>query len=131
MNETKYAIVIDENGYKVELVLVQHETKTREIEVGETYEDIEDEDTVPIYEYEEYEEWVVQYYVMQDGASLVYDDVQTALSMYKPRWTGDEWEETGEPPERPEPPDPPSTDGLSQDEMAFVRGLYDGAGGGV
>jgi len=31
------------------------------------------------------------YYTLKDGESFIYEDVSTALSMYKPRWTGTDW----------------------------------------
>ena len=71
--KTKHAIVIDNQGYKTELILVDF------IEVeGEINE-------MPVS------------YVLKDGESLIYENISTALSMIKPRWNPNtkEWEETG------------------------------------
>lgn len=67
----KNAIVIDQNNYKCEFVLVeatQFDGETKEIPVS---------------------------YVLKDGEQLIYKDVEIALSMIKPRWNGEEWIETG------------------------------------
>jgi len=76
--------------------------------------------------------------VEYDEESYIPDDlteVQPPGGLYRAKWTGatgeppNTWIETGEPPEPPEPPELPPGQ-LSQDEIAFVRGMYDGAGGG-
>jgi|GEM_PF-4966126 len=49
-----------------------------------------------IYEYKETEETIprVLYYEMRNEESLVFDDIDIALSMTKPRWGGEKWAET-------------------------------------
>ena len=64
--EHKHAIVVDAQGYKQEFVLVQ----------------ITDDGQEQPYSYD-----------LQEGESLVYDDVSGANSMYRPRWSGSVWEE--------------------------------------
>lgn len=66
--EHKHAIVTNSEGSKIEFVLVEI--------------DLEDGTERP-YDYE-----------LIPGDQLVYDDVQAALAMYKPRWNGHIWEET-------------------------------------
>jgi|GEM_PF-6813432 len=67
MNTTS-AIVIDKNGYYVDLVALDNEG-------------------VPVF------------FEMQDGFEIVTEDIAAALNLFKPRWNGETWEETGEPPE--------------------------------
>ncbi len=70
MNETKYAMVIDNQGYKVEFVLVEKiQLKDQIKEVPFNYKIKYDE-------------------------RLIFDNITVALSMKKPRWTGIEWMET-------------------------------------
>ena len=73
--DKKHAIVINAKGYKVKFVLVN---------IEETPEGIKE---TPLY------------YTLKDGESLVYEDISTALSLCKPRWTGTKWEETAMPEE--------------------------------
>ena len=86
--DTKYATVVDGNGYKKAFVLIEARTEN-----GEPAER-------PFA------------YTMNAGESLIYDDYQTANAMVKPRWTGSAWEETATPEEiaaaRPQPPEPPT-----------------------
>ena len=71
MNDTKYGIIIDSDGYKTEFVLLQEELN----EQGELIE-------------------TPYAYTLQEGESVIDIDVNTAQSMLKPHWTGTEWEET-------------------------------------
>ena len=74
--KTKEAIVINKEGFKVEYVIVEFVQKEQ------------DADQAPI-EGEFYE--IPLYYTLQEGESLVYEDIATALSMVKPRWNGEKW----------------------------------------
>ena len=68
-----------------------------------------------------------------DEESYVPDDLTDVKppdspGFYRAKWTGTEWVEGGSPPEEPEPPELPPGQ-ISEDEINFLRGLYDGAGG--
>lgn len=88
--KSKHAIVIDNQGYKVDLFLVDFIEEN-----GQVLEK-------------------PQYYTLKDGESLVYEDISTALSMIRPRWNGSTWEETATEEEiaaaQPEPTKPQPTE---------------------
>ena len=88
--EHKHAIVVDKYGHRVEFVLVA----------------MHQEDGLLVAEPLSYE--------MQPGEALVYDGVQEALGMCKPRWDGHVWHETATEAEleaaRPPEPPPPEPD---------------------
>ena len=65
--ETKEAIVIDSKGFKVEFVIA---TVT---EIGEEVH------TTPLY------------YTLQEGESLIFEDISAAIGMLKPQWGGTQW----------------------------------------
>lgn len=67
--DSKHAIVIDNQGYKVDLFLVDFIEEN-----GQVLEK-------------------PQYYTMKDGESIIYEDIATAQSMIQPRWNGAVWEE--------------------------------------
>lgn len=73
--QTKEAIVIDKNGYKVEFILVRF------------YEENGVLASEPLF------------YEPKPGESFVYDDVGIALSMLKPQRVKGEWKETATPEE--------------------------------
>jgi len=70
---SRNAIVIDENGNKVDLVLTD---AIADLETGIV------KDTP-------------QGFTMLPGYTLIFDDPGVALGMIKPHWTGSAWEETG------------------------------------
>ena len=129
MNETKYAIVVDTTGYAV---IIDAESYAKAFVLVDTRIPINDEDNAgePVH--------TPEGYTMRDGEKLIYEDIQDALEMLKPRWTGTEWEETASPEEIQEwedkkPPIPtlPPVPGqqFTEDEADWVRGLIHGVGG--
>lgn len=96
---TKNAIVINENGIKEEFVIVN----------------IYNDDTQEIYMYD-----------LKENQSLVFEDVPTALSMYKPKFKNGAWIETATEEEiesmkpEPLPPAPPSEAELMVAEMTMA-----------
>lgn len=87
ITSTKNAIVVDLEGLKREFVIVN----------------VYDDDSEEVYMYE-----------MKPGETLIYKDVSTALSMYKPKFQSETWVETATAEEieamkpEPLPPAPPS-----------------------
>jgi len=67
MNESKPAIVVNSDMYKVEFVVAQEG---------------EDGEFTPLF------------YEMQEGEQLIFDDACDASMMLRPRWVDDEWVET-------------------------------------
>ncbi len=67
------AIVVDENGYKVEYVILE------EINISDTF--MYSKDLVPIG------------YTLGDKEILIQESVEVALSMLKPRWVENRWVE--------------------------------------
>jgi hypothetical protein len=72
MGSTKYGIITNSNGEKTEFVLVRTAPDGTRFPEG---------------------------YALQAGESLILEDVDLAQQMFKPRWTGAEWEETATPEE--------------------------------
>ena len=64
MESLKEAIVINEKGFKAEYVIGDPETG------------------------------IPMYYTLQEGESLIFEDIATALRMLKPQWDGEQWIET-------------------------------------
>ena len=108
MIEIKNAIVIDETGAKVDFVLA---------------EVADDGICTPLY------------YTLKPNEILVLDDVETALSLLKPRWNGTQWTETASPEEieaaHPQPISPvlPGDSLYTQTQRnEFIDGLMEGLG---
>lgn len=93
--ENKHAIVIDAQGNKTEFVLASQNEEGK---------------------------YIPHHYVLQAGESLVFEEVPTALSMLKPRWSGSNWMETATPEEieaaKPEPQEQTGTPAPSLTQLA-------------
>ncbi len=115
-SESRYAIVVDSQGYKVEFVLVETVATA-----------VLDNDGNPTGAVETKE--IPYGYTMSGGESLVYEDTQTALTMIRPLWTGANWEETAAP-EDIEATLPPLEDvraaKLSELSAACESAIYEG-----
>ncbi len=77
----RYAIVVNNQGYKNEFVLVETVSVP-----------ILDNDGNPTEAVEPTE--IPHGYTLQNGESLIYDDISAALAMQRPRWNGQSWDET-------------------------------------
>lgn len=103
--KSKHAIVTDQQGFKVEFVLVEfYEENGRELEKP-------------------------RHYSLKDGESLIYEDISKALSMIQPRWNESAWEETAAPEEivaaQPEPMklQPTETELLAAELSLAIAGM--------
>jgi hypothetical protein len=87
----KQAIFVDREGFMVEFVMVRVEPKFNKVGTRE------DDEGNLIPEFArvegEYIETPIRY-ELQNGESLIFEDINTALRMLKPRWCGEKWLET-------------------------------------
>ena len=97
-----HAIVIDKQGHKIDFVLTEKITTSESIEI------------VPLY------------YTLQEGETLIFEDIETALSMIKPRWNGSEWEETGRTPITPKMVEALRSAKLYEANIACQSAIYAG-----
>ena len=101
MSKTKYAIVVDASGHAV---ILDAESYAKAFVIVNTHIPTDDEGNAgePVDSPEGY--------TMREGERLIYESIQAALAMLKPRWTGKEWVETASPEEvdarKPPPYDP-------------------------